>query len=217
MGTAETRSWDWDRIERGYWATPAPDVCFLLDRWKEKGYRNILDLGCGIGRHALQFAQRGFAVAATDLSPTGLRIVADEAARRGLAIETAVADVRKLPFEDGSFDAILAIQSIYPVDSYGMAEALAELRRVLGKKAEVYVTLISKTDPSYSDPESRVIDGNVRIKREEEGSELPHFFVDRNEIRRLLADYSILSLRHIEEISENRSSWHYFVHCAPRS
>jgi len=178
------------------------------------GYRSVLDLGCGIGRHALLFAQHGFAVTAVDLSSAGLRILAGEAEKRSLAIETAVADVRKLPLGNGSFDAVLAFQSIYHVDSPGMAEALAELRRVLREKAEVYITFISKADASYSDPGNKVVDENVRIKKEEEGSDLPHFFVDRNDIRLLLEEYSILSLRHIEEISQGKTSWHYFVHCA---
>jgi 2-polyprenyl-3-methyl-5-hydroxy-6-metoxy-1,4-benzoquinol methylase len=113
---AEARSWDWDRIDHGRWSEPSPDVYFLLDRWKKIGHRNVLDLGCGIGRHALLFAQHGFAVTAADLSSAGLRILAGEAEKRGLAIETAIADVRKLPFENGSFDAVLAFQSIYHVD-----------------------------------------------------------------------------------------------------
>jgi SAM-dependent methyltransferase len=209
----ETKSWDWERIGNGRWTTPAPDVYFLLDRWKKIGYRKILDLGCGVGRHSLLFAQHDFTVTATDLSPAGLKMLAEEAGKRGLKIEMALADVRKLPFEDRSFDAVLAFQSIYHVDSRGMAEALAELRRVLRSKAELYLTFISKTDPSYSAAESRVIDENVRVKREEEGSELPHFFVDQHDIRCLLGGYKILALRHIEEVSDMKASWHYFVHC----
>jgi SAM-dependent methyltransferase len=214
LNRVETKSWDWDRIDHGRWTEPAPDVYFLLDRWTELGYKNILDLGCGVGRHALLFAQHGFAVTAVDLSPAGLGFLAGEAERRNLTISLALADVRRLPFEDASFDAILAFQSIYHVDSNGMAEALAELRRVLRAKAELYLTFISKTDASYADPKSKVIDENVRIKAEEEGSALPHFFVNEQDLRLMLAEYSILGFRHIEEISESRSAWHYFVHCS---
>ncbi|MGE5573034.1 MAG: class I SAM-dependent methyltransferase [Bacteroidota bacterium] len=57
------------------------------------------------------------------------------------AVETVHGDLASLPFDDGSFDAVLAYHSIYHVDSKGMAAAISELHRVMKPGAEVYLTL----------------------------------------------------------------------------
>ena len=123
-------------------------------------------------------------------------------------------EVQAIPFKDCSFDCVLAFHSIYHVDSNGMLAALSELRRVLKSKAEIYLTLISKSTFSYTDPQCTVIDKNVRLKVEEDGNELPHFFVDQADIRQLFTGYKIIALRQIEDIVDTKSSWHYFLHGA---
>ena len=45
-----------------------------VDLFKRRGFKKILDLGCGTGRHAIFLAQNGFEVYATDISNTGLAI-----------------------------------------------------------------------------------------------------------------------------------------------
>jgi ubiquinone/menaquinone biosynthesis C-methylase UbiE len=74
---------------------------------------SLLDLGCGIGRHAMLFARHGFYVTALDLSPSGLKKLSDSA--RGLkpSIRTVLADVMSLPLNDASFDAVISYHSIY--------------------------------------------------------------------------------------------------------
>ena len=208
---AMTGSWNWDNVSTSFWAEPSEDVYYLLTRWKKAGFNSILDLGCGIGRHSLLFAENGFEVTALDSSESGLRRLEISAAERGLAVETVHADLTSLPFDDGSFDAVLAYHSIYHVDSKGMATAISELRRVMKPGAEVYLTLNSKNNPTYADPRNQVVDANVRMKQEEDGTILPHYYCDLEDIRRLLSEFSIVKLRQIEDIYDGRTSWHYFV------
>jgi ubiquinone/menaquinone biosynthesis C-methylase UbiE len=75
----------------------------------------ILDVPCGggVAFRALRREQRVRYVAA-DLSPGMLRRARREAARRGLRqIELREADVEELPFEDGSFDLALCLNSLH--------------------------------------------------------------------------------------------------------
>lgn len=213
---AMTGSWNWDNVSTSFWAEPSEDVYYLLTRWKKAGFNSILDLGCGIGRHSLLFAENGFEVTALDSSESGLRRLENVAAERGLAVETVHADLASLPFDDGSFDAVLAYHSIYHVDSKGMAAAISELHRVMKPGAEVYLTLNSKNNPTYADPRNQVVDANVRMKQEEDGTILPHYYCDLEDIRRLLSEFSIVKLRQIEDIYDGRTSWHYFVLAARR-
>ena len=55
----------------------------------------LLDLGCGPGRHAVPFAQRGFRVTAVDLSAFHLGKARDRAAAAGVSIEFVAGDMRE--------------------------------------------------------------------------------------------------------------------------
>jgi SAM-dependent methyltransferase len=212
----ETAVWDWDKVSDSFWSGPAEDVYFLLHRWKERSLLSMLDLGCGLGRHALLFARHGFSVTALDRSDSGLQRLRQSARRLSLPIATVLATVTCLPLPDRSVDAVLAYHSIYHVDAAGMATALAEVGRVLTPHGEAYLTLTSKSTPSYTDRACRVIDAHVRMKQEEDGSFLPHYFCDRTDVSRLLAGFRILKLRHVQDIYDGGPSWHYFVHVKSR-
>jgi 2-polyprenyl-3-methyl-5-hydroxy-6-metoxy-1,4-benzoquinol methylase len=81
MATAITtaiEAWDkrWATAEgRADWLDPEPDVIALLPELKARGARTALDLGCGVGRHALVLAEHGLAVEALDGSAKGLAVV----------------------------------------------------------------------------------------------------------------------------------------------
>lgn len=207
--------WDWSKVVDDYWRVPAPDVYYLLHRWRDARQLRILDLGCGPGRHSLLFARNGFEVTASDVADSGLDALRAAAREEALRIEVVRADARRLPFADQSFDAILAFQSIYHVDSTGMARVIAEIRRVLCPSGEAFITFISKTAPSFHDGSAAIVDDNVRLKKEEEGTTLPHFYVDRDDLRLLLGGFEIVLLRQIEDVMADRSGWHYVVLARP--
>src|SRR6516165_10349122 len=76
FGTA-IEAWDarWTTVEgRVDWLDPEPDVVALLPELKARGVRNALDLGCGVGRHAVFLAEHGLTVEAIDGSAAGLAV-----------------------------------------------------------------------------------------------------------------------------------------------
>jgi SAM-dependent methyltransferase len=69
----------------------------------------ILDVGCGYGRHAIELVQRGFNVTGLDLSLPLLIRAADEAQRRALSVNFVHADMREMAFEkqfDGAYSML---------------------------------------------------------------------------------------------------------------
>ena len=72
----------------------------------EPGMR-VLDLCCGIGRHSMELARRGFHVTAVDRSEDYLAEARENARRNGLSIDFVCADMRELvrPLE---FDAAIS-------------------------------------------------------------------------------------------------------------
>lgn len=94
----------------------------------------LVDLGCGAGRHAIQFARRGFPVVAVDLAPEMLRVVGAKADRLGLAVGRVRANLCRLEcFPDGSFDYALSMFSTLGMvrGADARRRALAEVHRIL--------------------------------------------------------------------------------------
>jgi ubiquinone/menaquinone biosynthesis C-methylase UbiE len=101
---------------------PQPqDVAFR--RIVELAPTSVLEVGCGQGALAVALAEAGLEVTATDQSE---QMVAITAAR---GIRALQADVRELPFDDGTFDLVLASYMLYHVPD--LPRALSEIVRVL--------------------------------------------------------------------------------------
>jgi len=71
------------------------------------GY-NILDAGCGQGRHAIEFAKRGYEVTGFDFSEDLLKYAEKKAEESDLDISFIQGDLRELSFES-EFDAAISI------------------------------------------------------------------------------------------------------------
>lgn len=68
-----------------------------------------LDLAAGEGRNAIWLAEQGWSVTAVDFSPVAIDKGRQIAARRGVTVEWAVADVRTYRPEPGGFDAVFVV------------------------------------------------------------------------------------------------------------
>jgi SAM-dependent methyltransferase len=96
----------------------------VFDAVAETHPDRVLDVGCGTGDIAARIADElNLEVVASDLSPRMVQI----ARERGLT--AVIADVQELPFEDRSFDCVVAAWVIYHVPDRD--RAIAELARVL--------------------------------------------------------------------------------------
>ena len=85
-----SEKWDkyWDSIEnRRYWMEPDKAVVHLLTRIKRSKIMNMLDLGCGTGRHALFFAKAGLDVTAVDSSVEALSVLQKQSHEEGVTIK----------------------------------------------------------------------------------------------------------------------------------
>jgi 2-polyprenyl-3-methyl-5-hydroxy-6-metoxy-1,4-benzoquinol methylase len=72
----------------------------------------VLDVGCGLGQHALEFARRGYLVVALDLALSMITRAAEEAQQHNLRINFLHKDIRDIGFE-GTFDAILCVGTTF--------------------------------------------------------------------------------------------------------
>ncbi|HRJ68253.1 MAG TPA: class I SAM-dependent methyltransferase [Beijerinckiaceae bacterium] len=114
------------------WNTPLhqPDGPFsaIFDYKRFEGKR-VLEIGCGMGCMAMNWAQRGALVTAVDLNPTSVSQTKLRFKQFGLDGDIRESDGESLPFEDESFDYVYSWGVLHHTP--GTREALAEVYRVL--------------------------------------------------------------------------------------
>lgn len=209
------KAWDWEKNTDKIWFTPCEESYYLINRWKEKGFNKFLDLGCGRGRHSIQFAKGGFDVSSVDLSDIAVNGLNEWSCREGLKISAVVGDMMHLPYEDNTFDCLLAYHVISHTDSKGIIKVISELRRVLKSKGEFYISLCSKNAWSFKDAGYPKLDDNTVIKIED-GAEnnVPHYYVDDVVIRELFREFKFITVRQVQDVvldGHDYVSWHYFI------
>jgi 2-polyprenyl-6-hydroxyphenyl methylase/3-demethylubiquinone-9 3-methyltransferase len=99
------------------------------ERVLEGGRRKILDVGCGGGILAEEFARAGFEVTGIDPAPETLDTARAHASRSGLSIEYVAGAGEELPFPAGSFDHVACCDVLEHVDDLG--RVVSEIARVL--------------------------------------------------------------------------------------
>lgn len=115
----------------------------------------VLDVGCGYGRHAMELAARGFHVVALDASLPLLLRGADEAQRRGLDINFVHGDMRELTF-DAQFDGAYCLFSTFGYfDDETNKKAAQHIARALKPGARLVVEVLNR-DYLIADLPSRV-------------------------------------------------------------
>jgi SAM-dependent methyltransferase len=101
------------------------------------GFGEALEIGAGTGYFGLNLLQAGVIgeLTCADISPGMLATLADNAARLGVDVSTAVADAETLPFEDQSFDVVFGHAVLHHLPH--LDRALAEIHRVLRRGGRI--------------------------------------------------------------------------------
>lgn len=211
-GPTDTAHQAWDDVwsdpgAHGGWVTPEPEVVGLDSLLGDAGVQTVLDLGCGVGRHALDLAARGYRVWGVDASRSGLRVAARESARRGLArseIRFSVGSMTALPWPDEVFDHVLAWNVIYHGDGDVVRAAIAEIARVLRPRGVYQGTMIAKSNARHG--KGRQIAPDTFVEAGGEKAH-PHFYCDRRDLEKLFGGWEFISLAEREQGVPGSAHW----------
>jgi len=149
---------------------------------------DILDVGGGPGRYALELARAGHTVTMADLSAANVAFAQRKAAERGVRLACLQADATNLTeFAASAFDVVLLLGPLYHlVESEERERAVCEAVRVLRDNGVIFAAFINRlpfvVDALAEDPEAlapvderqltkRLSDG-IRLT-EESGDEFP--------------------------------------------
>lgn len=113
-----------------------PTVRRMRDYYQLREDASVLDVGCAKGFMLHDFKQLmpELTVAGVDVSTYAIANAKEEVKR-----DLQVADVRALPFDDGSFDLVTAINTIHNLTRDECKLALREIQRVSRKHAFIVV------------------------------------------------------------------------------
>jgi SAM-dependent methyltransferase len=149
---SRTKPWFVDLFDEDYlrtlpFLTPQAtqaEAEFVIETMNLAPGSQVLDVGCGYGRHAMELAARGIHVVGLDLSTPLLVRGGEEANRRGLTINFVRGDMRELDFEN-QFDAAYCLFSTFGYfDDETNKKALTNIAHALKPGGKLLVEILNR-------------------------------------------------------------------------
>lgn len=144
----------------------AQETTFLLELLDLASGSRLLDVGCGPGRHAIEFAKAGLAVTGVDVSGRFLEIAAEAARDAGVTAAFFEVDARQMPFDD-EFDAVVSIcQGGFGLMGKDDALVLKRMAEAVKSQGLVVVTAFSSLFEARNPRERATLDPDAGIVHE---------------------------------------------------
>ena len=128
----------------------------------------ILDVCCGMGRHAVPLAASGCRIVGVDRSAMMVGMATDAARQAGAACQFVQADAGRLPFPSGQFTKVLNLFNSfgYCETDEGNVRVLAETARCLKPGGEFLLEIRNKVQQLRAVPYSRFesLPGGCRVR-----------------------------------------------------
>ena len=129
-----------------HWSRFRRELEALAPRWREG---KLLNIGCAHGPDFLPFKGR-FELYGIDFAKQMLKMAQKYAAKFDLAVSLAMADVRYLPYAEGTFDRAISVATYHHLEGKEeRLKALRELGRVLKPGGEAFITVWNRWQPRF--------------------------------------------------------------------
>jgi 2-polyprenyl-3-methyl-5-hydroxy-6-metoxy-1,4-benzoquinol methylase len=133
----------------------------------------ILDVGCGLGLHAIELTRRGYLVVGLDLSLAMITHAAEAAQQQKLRLSFVHADIREMEF-DGAFDGAICMGTTFGFfDEESNRDVLARLRQALRPGGRVLLDVVNRDYVTRFQPNLVWFEGDGCVCMEE--SEFNYF------------------------------------------
>ena len=129
-----------------HWSRFRRELEPLVPRWREG---KLLNIGCAHGADFLPFRQ-SFELYGVDFSAEMLKLAQKYAAKFDFGVSLAAADVRYLPYAEGTFDRAISVATYHHLEGKEeRLKALQELGRVLKPGGEAFITVWNRWQPKF--------------------------------------------------------------------
>jgi len=155
-------------------------------RWRDS---DVLEVGCGLGTDAINFARRGARYTGIDLTEASIDLVRRRFEFEGLTANLSVADAEVLPFADDSFDLVYSHGVLHHTPE--TPRAINQVHRVLKPGGTAMVMLYHKNSYNYRVNIMILRRLGVRMLGFDWGPAFVHRITgeDENRLRELQSDY----------------------------
>lgn len=113
-------------------------IADLLKRYNSQ-IRNIINFGCGTGKHDIELAQLGYQCKGIDMSSLMIEIARENAKNNSYKIEFEIADIRNYETER-KYDAVISLFHVmsYQNTNEDILNAFISARKALGNQSDGY-------------------------------------------------------------------------------
>lgn len=141
---------NWEAIYEKYGVEeqlPHPMFARMVNLLDAHNCHRLMDLGCGTGRHLLPLAKCGYEIEGIDYSTKAIELLHDLLAQESCNANTNLraADMHKVLefYEEGSFDAILAFNSLHYSTPEEFKQSIELINKLLKTKGLFFATVPS--------------------------------------------------------------------------
>ena len=169
---------------------------------KEKPKGQVLDIGCGEGRHTIFFAENGYNAYGFDMELLAIRQAKKFTKVKGIKKSTHffIGDILSLPFSKNIFDIAIDYGCLHHIKKSDWKTYIENIRMVLREDA-FFILSVFSTKFKHYEGEKR------RRKWLVHNNHYDHFFT-KKDIRQLFKKaFNVL------KIEEEKSGLHSFYHC----
>ena len=159
------------------------------------------------------YAANGFQVDALDAAQEGLDELQSAAKVADLQIDTHLAKMDALPFDDETFDHVLSFNVIYHADEDILSRTISEIHRVLRPSGTYQGTMLTHRGLAMTQaklPGGREISRNTWVFEDDEGDKRhPHHFCRAADIIQLFRGFEVLLLE--DELIDPKRDGHWHL------
>ncbi len=170
------------------------DMKKIVSMLKKNNVQNVLDLGCGSGRHTVMLAKNGFKVFGMDISEAGLKLTREWLKEYKLKAKLIKASCyKRFPYKDNFFDALVSIQVIHHAKIKDIRYCLSEIKRVVKKNGIIFITM-SKENIRLSKRRAKIIAPRTHIMLKGHEKGVPHYIFTKALIKKEFKEFEILDI-----------------------
>lgn len=176
-------------------------VRYFEELLPSKQIRNVIDLGCGTGRHAFYFAGKGFPVHAVDASGNALRILSDHI-KPGYRITVSQLNLQDLSSIREKYDLAVCINVLSHGRFHEIETMFREIENVVAENGILFLILTPLEFYKYvAGPATVEVEKNSFLHIDAPDGDIVHHLFTEEEVRRLLSNYREVTFRIVMEYS----------------
>jgi len=195
--------WKWLELnDKSGWELPDGPVMRLVFSLGHNPKIKVYDLGCGIGRHTVFFAEQGYQVYASDISEDAVQATKSWLEKAGLVADVHQGRITSIDHPDNTFDLVVSFNVIYHAFRPDIIKAVSEVFRVLKPGGIFYGTLLTKDKSShFTEKLNEVVDEQTLIIKGGVEDGVPHFFSHLDDVFDFFNDFLLEDLVYTEVYS----------------